>query len=221
MRLLIDVTISVKICGVERIESVDIAVKYGAEYIGFVFYPPSPRNLTLEKATQLIYRVPKHITRVGLFVDPTNSEIKDVLTATDLDLIQLHGVESPSRVAEIKQFSELPILKAIKLAKHRDLESAKDYYDVADHLLFDAKAPVTLVDALPGGNAISFDWKLLQHVEVPLPWMLAGGLIAENITEAVKYSGANTLDVSSGVESAPGIKDLDLIKKFLNTAKTI
>ena len=91
MRLLIDVTISVKICGVERIESVDIAVKHGAEYIGFVFYPPSPRNLTLEKAAQLIYRVPKHITRVGLFVDPTNSEIKDVLTATDLDLIQLHG----------------------------------------------------------------------------------------------------------------------------------
>ena len=214
-------TISVKICGIDRIASVDMAVEHGAEYIGFVFYPPSPRNLTLEKAAQLICRIPKHVTRVGLFVDPTNSEIENVLTATDLDLIQLHGVESPSRVAEIKQLIELPILKAIKLAKHKDLEFAIDYYDVADHLLFDAKTPVTLVDALPGGNAISFDWKLLQHAEIPLPWMLAGGLIAENITEAVKYSGANTLDVSSGVESTPGIKDLNLIKEFLDTAKTI
>ena len=213
--------INVKICGVERTESVDAAVKHGAAYIGFVFYPPSPRNLTPKKAKQLIYRVPKNITRVGLFVDPTNSEIENILTATDLDMVQLHGQENPSRVLEIKKLSQLPILKAIKIAKREDLNFAADFYDVADHLLFDSKAPENKENALPGGNAISFDWTLLRHAKIPLPWMLAGGLSANNILEATTSSGAKTLDVSSGVESIPGIKDLNLIKKFLNMAKTI
>ena len=213
--------INVKICGVERTESVDAAVKHGAAYIGFVFYPPSPRNLTPKKAKQLIYRVPKNITRVGLFVDPTNSEIENILTATDLDMVQLHGQENPSRVLEIKKLSQLPILKAIKIAKREDLNFAADFYDVADHLLFDSKAPGNIKNALPGGNAISFDWTLLRHAKIPLPWMLAGGLSANNILEATASSGANTLDVSSGVESIPGIKDLNLIKNFLTMAKTI
>jgi phosphoribosylanthranilate isomerase len=213
--------INVKICGVERTESVDAAVKHGAAYIGFVFYPPSPRNLTPKKAKQLIYRVPKSITRVGLFVDPTNSEIENVLTATDLDMVQLHGQENPSRVLEIKKLSQLPILKAIKIAKREDLNFAADFYDVADHLLFDTKAPENKKNALPGGNAISFDWTLLRHAKIPLPWMLAGGLSAKNILEATASSGAITLDVSSGVESIPGIKDLNLIENFLTMAKTI
>lgn len=219
--LLVKMSISVKICGLSQNESVDMAVEYGAKYIGFVFYSPSPRSLSLEQAKQLICRVPKHVKKVGLFVDPINSEIESVLNIANLDLIQLHGGEIPSRVLEIKQLSGLPILKAIKLAKQGDLELATNYFDVADHLLFDAKAPASLSGALPGGNAISFDWKLLRDAEIPLPWMLAGGLIAENIEEAVKSSGANTLDVSSGVETVPGIKNLNLIKKFLKTAKTI
>jgi phosphoribosylanthranilate isomerase len=213
--------INVKICGVDRTESVDAAVKHGAAYIGFVFYQPSPRNLIPKKAKQLICRVPKNITRVGLFVDPTNSEIEDVLTATDLDMVQLHGLENPSRVLEIKKLSQLPILKAIKIAKREDLNSATDFYDVADHLLFDSKAPQNIENALPGGNAISFDWTFLRHATIPLPWMLAGGLTANNILEATTSSGATTLDVSSGVEITPGIKDLNLIKKFLTMANTI
>ena len=214
-------TINVKICGVERIESVETAVKHGAAYIGFVFYKPSPRNLTLKKAKQLICRVPKNIIRVGLFVDPTNSEIENVLAAIDLDMLQLHGLENPSRVQEIKKLSQLPIIKAIKLANREDLYSAKEFYDVADHLLFDSKAPENLENALPGGNAITFDWTLLQHTKIPLPWMLAGGLNANNLLEAITSSGANTLDVSSGVESTLGIKDLNLIEKFLTVAKAI
>ena len=219
--LLTNVAISVKIRGIERTESVDIAVKYGAKYIGFVFFPPSPRNLTIECAKNLIYRVPKHIKKVGLFVDPINSEIENVLSMADLDLIQLHGSESPARASEIKQHAGLPILKAIRVAEQGDLELAKDYYDVVDYLLFDSKVPADLPNALPGGNATSFDWKLLRHAEIPLPWMLAGGLIAENIKDAVQSSGANTIDVSSGVEIEPGIKDISLIKHFLDTAKTI
>ena len=214
-------TISVKICGIDRIESVDVAVENGAAYLGFVFYQPSPRNLSLEKAKQLIYRVPKNVIRVGLFVNPTDAEIEDVLSSADLDMIQLHGHEKPSRILEIKKVSQLPILKAIKLDKQKDLESAKDFYDVADHLLFDSKAPATLKNALPGGNAISFDWQLLQHAKIPLPWMLAGGLNISNIAKATISSGATTLDVSSGVERVPGLKDLNLISKFLNAVKAI
>jgi phosphoribosylanthranilate isomerase len=215
------VTISVKICGIERKESLDIAIEYGADYVGFVFYQPSPRNITFEKAKQLISRVPKHISTVGLFVDPTNSEIDNVLTATDLDLIQLHGIESSSRVLEIKRQSQLPVIKAIKLANDNDLKAINVYCDVADYLLFDSKAPATVANALPGGNAISFNWKLLQGIKIPLPWMLAGGLIAKNIEEAVVASGAKIVDVSSGVENNLGIKDLNLIKNFLAIAKRI
>ena len=214
-------TISVKICGIDRTESVDIAVEKGVAYLGFVFYEPSPRNLSLEKAKQLIYRVPKNVIRVGLFVNPTDAAIEDVLSSADLDMIQLHGHEKPSRILEIKKVSQLPILKAIKLAKQEDLKSATDFYGVADHLLFDAKAPATLKNALPGGNAISFDWQLLRHAKIPLPWMLAGGLNINNIAKATVSSGATTLDVSSGVERIPGIKDLDLISKFLNATKAI
>ena len=213
--------ISVKICGIERAESVDIAIEYGADFIGFVFYSPSPRNLTPEKAKRLKSRIPKHVTTVGLFVDPTNSEIDDVLAAIDLDLIQLHGDENPSRVLEIKRQTHLPILKAIRLGSHADLAISKNYYDVADHLLFDAKVPTTSPKILPGGNAISFDWKILNNVKIPLPWMLAGGLNCQNIREAVEATGANTVDVSSGVESNPGIKDLELIMNFLTLAKML
>lgn len=213
--------IDVKICGIDRNASIDAAVENGAAYLGFVFYPPSPRNLTIEKATQLINHVPKNIKTVGLFVDPTNLEVEAVLKNTSLDFIQLHGLETPNRVTEIKNLSNLPILKAIQLADQNDLKSAREYFDVADRLLFDAKAPMNLENALPGGNAISFDWGILKDTKIPVPWMLAGGLIAENISEAVKESGTSTIDVSSGVEDIPGRKNLSLIKDFLTAAKAV
>jgi len=212
-------SVAVKICGLDRADSVDAAVQNGAAYVGFVFYPPSPRNLSPEAAAPLIARVPENVSRVGLFVDPTDDLINAVLALSSLDLVQLHGSETPARVTEIKQLTNLSIMKVIKLAGPEDLASAAAYYDVADRLLFDAKAPADMKNALPGGNALAFDWELLRDADIPLPWMLAGGLDAENLAEAVSISGASELDVSSGVESAPGIKDLKLIKDFLSTAK--
>ncbi|MBT3989775.1 MAG: phosphoribosylanthranilate isomerase [Rhodospirillaceae bacterium] len=212
-------SVAVKICGLDRADSVDAAVQNGAAYVGFVFYPPSPRNLSPEAAAPLIARVPENVSRVGLFVDPTDDLINAVLALSSLDLVQLHGSETPARVTEIKQLTNLSIMKVIKLAGPEDLASAAAYYDVADRLLFDAKAPADMKNALPGGNALAFDWELLRDADIPLPWMLAGGLDAENLAEAVSISGASELDVSSGVESAPGIKDLKLIKDFLSAAK--
>ena len=212
-------SVAVKICGLDRADSVDAAFQNGAAYVGFVFYPPSPRNLSPEAAAPLIARVPENVSRVGLFVDPTDDLINAVLALSSLDLVQLHGSETPARVTEIKQLTNLSIMKVIKLAGPEDLASAAAYYDVADRLLFDAKAPADMKNALPGGNALAFDWELLRDADIPLPWMLAGGLDAENLAEAVSISGASELDVSSGVESAPGIKDLKLIKDFLSAAK--
>lgn len=213
--------LGVKICGLDRADAVDAAVENGAAFIGFVFYPPSPRNLTPAEAAPLIARVPKNVTRVGLFVDPTDAEIEAVLALSSLDLIQLHGSETPDRVAAIKQLSKLPIMKVIKLAGPADLAGAADYFTVADRLLFDAKAPAEMKNALPGGNALAFDWELLRDAEIPLPWMLAGGLGADNIAEAVQTSGATAIDVSSGVEDRPGVKNLDLIKDFLTAANKL
>ena len=215
-----NMTIDVKICGLDRGEAVETAVTHGATYVGFVFYAPSPRNLTPEAAAPLIARVPENVTRVGLFVDPTDAEIRAVLELSALDLIQLHGSETPERVSEIKQLTSLPVMKAIKLAGPEDLANAADYYDVADRLLFDAKAPANMKNALPGGNALSFDWELLRDADISLPWMLAGGLDASNLAEAAATSGATTIDVCSGVESAPGVKALNRIEEFLNAAKS-
>jgi phosphoribosylanthranilate isomerase len=198
-----------------------MAVEHGADYIGFVFYNPSPRNLSAKSAAQLATNVPKNISRVGLFVNPSDEELSSVLELVDLDLIQLHGQEIPERVSEIRRFTGLPILKAIKISGARDLKSADDYFSVADQLLFDSKAPVTLKNSLPGGNALIFDWKLLQGASIPIPWMLAGGLNANNIVEAISTSGATAIDTSSGVEKIFGIKDVALIKEFLKIAKAI
>ena len=214
-------SIGVKICGIDRIESIDVAVSNGVEYIGFVFYPPSPRNLTSENAATLIRRLPKNVSRVGLFVDPTNAEIEAILGLSSLDLIQLHGDENAQRVKEVKQFTGLPVMKAIKLAGPEDLKGIGDYFDVADRFLFDAKAPADSKNALPGGNAFAFDWELLRDIDIPLPWMLAGGLEIKNLAQAIAISGAKSVDVSSGVESASGIKSLSLIKDFLDKAKAL
>ena len=213
--------VEVKICGLDRAEAVDAAVEGGAHYTGFVFYPPSPRNLSPERAAALTARVPSSVVKVGLFVDPTDAEIDAALALNRLDMIQLHGSETPERVADVKRRSDLAVMKAIKIARREDVVSATAYYDVADRILFDALAPASMANALPGGNALSFDWMLLDGLAVPLPWMLAGGLTADNLVEAIRLTKARSVDVSSGVEDRPGMKNLDKIGAFLAAAKRI
>ena len=193
-------TVEVKICGLDRAESVDAAVNAGAKLLGFVFYPPSPRNLTPRQASQLTIRVSAEVKRVGLLVNPTDKFISDILDTNDLDLIQLHGEETPERLTEIKRLTNLGVIKVIKISNVRDLSSIYEYERVSDWLMFDAAAPKDMKGALPGGNAISFDWKILKDVKISRPWILAGGLNAENVKKAVKISGARVVDVSSGVE---------------------
>ncbi|NQV56595.1 MAG: phosphoribosylanthranilate isomerase [Rhodospirillales bacterium] len=213
--------IEVKICGLDRAEAVDAAVAGGARYAGFVFYPPSPRNLSAGAAKDLTRRVPAYVVAVGLFVDPTDEDIKRVLDHNDLGLIQLHGAETPERVQDVKRLSGLDVMKVVKLAGRQDLKAAGRYFKTANKLIFDAKPPADMAGALPGGNALKFDWQLLSGAKIPIPWMLAGGLTAENLREAVAISGARAVDVSSGVESSPGVKSITKINEFLSTAQKI
>lgn len=213
--------IAVKICGLDRPESVDAAVHGGARYVGFVFYPPSPRNLEPAEARALIERVPLGIHRVALFVDPTDREIARVLEQNQIDMIQLHGSETPDRTNNIRARTGTKVMKVIKLAARADLAAAASYRGAADQLLFDALAPNDRPDALPGGNALAFDWTLLSGAEMALPWMLAGGLTVENLAQAVASSGASAVDVSSGVEDTPGVKNPDKIRAFLAAAAAI
>lgn len=210
-----------KICGLDAPDSVAMAMLEGAAMLGFNFYPPSPRYLTPERAGQLVSAVPSGIDRVGLFVDASDQDIGTVLDKAPLDLIQVQGSETPERVAKIKATFKRPVIKAIKVETPTDLDAAKAFDGVADWLLFDAKAPKTLANALPGGNGISFDWRMLKGRRFTRPWLLAGGLNADNLATAVAESGAVAVDVSSGVESAPGVKDPQRIKAFLQAARSL
>jgi phosphoribosylanthranilate isomerase len=213
--------VDVKICGLKTAEAVDAAVEGGAFMTGFVFYPPSPRNLSPADAAPLVARVPAGVVKVGLFVDAADDAIDAVLDAAPLELLQFHGSESPDRVRAVKDRTGLPVMKVVPLASEDDLEAASDYEACADRLLFDAKPPKDMAGALPGGNALAFDWALLKGRTWALPWMLAGGLTADNLAEAVATSGATALDVSSGVEDAPGVKNVAKIRAFLAAAKRI
>ena len=212
-------TVEVKICGLDRPETVDGAVNAGAEMLGFVFYPPSPRNLTASAASRLTNRVPAGVKRVGLFVDPTDEMITTVLNQNVLDLIQLHGNEPPERVTEIKGITSLKVIKALKITEIRDLKYVSVYQGVAEWLMFDALAPKDMKRALPGGNALSFDWNILARANIPTPWILAGGLNLENVKEALSISGAKVVDVSSGVEKQPGVKCVEKIQSFIQAVK--
>ena len=212
-------TVEVKICGLDRPETVDGAVNAGAEMLGFVFYPPSPRNLTASAASRLTNRVPAGVKRVGLFVDPTDEMITTVLNQNVLDLIQLHGNEPPERVAEIKDITRLKVIKVLKVTDIRDLKYVSVYKGVAEWLMFDALAPKDMKRALPGGNALSFDWNILARANIPTPWILAGGLNQENVKEALSISGAKVVDVSSGVEKQPGVKCVEKIQSFIQAVK--
>lgn len=214
-------TVRAKICGLNDPAAVRAAVDGGAAFVGFVFYPPSPRAVTPKLAAELAALVPAAIGRVGLFVDAGNEEIDAALETTPLDMLQLHGSESAERAAALRRRTGLKIMKVLKVAAAADLEPVPDWYGVADWLMFDARPPKDMKNALPGGNALAFDWLLLKNTQFPLPWMLAGGLDAGNVAEAVRLSGARCVDVSSGVEDRPGLKNPDKIAAFLNAVATL
>ncbi len=209
-------TLKVKICGITDESALKSALQYGASYIGLVFFPPSPRFLEIEDAANLATLAGDEVKKVGIFVDPENALLETVLAHVPLDMLQLHGVETPARVREIKHKFGKPVIKAIALSGQADLRRAHQYRSVADMLLFDsARAPG---DTRPGGNARRFDHTLLRGENFSLPWLLSGGLNDENLMTAVAQSGAREVDVSSGVEQTPGHKDPVLIKKFLERA---
>jgi phosphoribosylanthranilate isomerase len=211
-------TIAAKICGLSSEAAVAAAVDGGAAYVGFVFYPPSPRAVTPERAGMLCEAVPAGMWRVGLFVDADDAAIAAALEAAPLDILQFHGAESPGRVADAKRRFGRQVMKAISVAGAEDVDAAADYEGVADLLLFDAKPP-RRAGALPGGNGLAFDWQLIAGRDWRLPWMLSGGLTAELLPDAVRVSGAAAVDVSSGVERRPGDKDADKIRAFLAVAR--
>ncbi len=206
-----------KICGITDTDGLDAAVEHGADFVGFVFYKASPRFILPAAAAELADALPDEVTKVGLFVDPTNDELEAALRDFRLDLIQLHGTESVERVDDIRLEFGLPVIKALGIATSADVTAALAYEDHADWLMFDAKP--TPEDTRPGGLGRSFAWHLLQDWRGETPWILAGGLTPENVAQAVEASGAGAVDVSSGVESAPGIKDPARIAAFLKAAK--
>ncbi len=209
-------TISVKICGITTAEAAIAAARHGAAYVGLVFFPRSPRFVSDALAREIAQETPKPAKRIGLFVDPFDRDLEATLDCVPLDLIQLHGHESPERVAEIKARYRLPVMKALRVANAADLAVARDYEAAADWLLFDAPPPEGA--DRPGGNGMAFDWSLLAGRAWKKPWMLSGGLDAANVAQAIRVSGARAVDVSSGVESRPGLKDATLIENFLAAA---
>ncbi len=209
--------IQVKICGLTDEDAVEAALDAGADLLGVVFFDNSPRTISLERAAEILQWVPEEIKKVGLFVDPTDALLNAVMNHVRLDFFQLHGAESPERVEQVRLEFGMPVIKALGISGAADLDAAAVYADVADGLLFDAKPPAGALR--PGGNAVPFDWSILQGRTWACPWLLAGGLTAETVAEAIRLSGAKAVDVSSGVESAPGVKDLDKIAKFIAAAK--
>ena len=206
----------VKICGLSEQASLTRAVDCGAAYVGFVFFEKSPRNVTVDQARALALSVPAGVCKVALMVNPTDAELEAILDRVPLDMLQLHGTEMPERCAEVREKFGLPVMKAVGIADEADLPKLNDYARVCDQLLVDAKPPKDAV--LPGGNGLSFDWRLIAGRRWAVPWMLAGGLTPENVAEAIRLTGAKQVDVSSGVESAPGVKDGDKIERFINAA---
>jgi phosphoribosylanthranilate isomerase len=214
-------SVTVKICGLSDAAGFDAAVEAGADMVGFVFYPPSPRAVTPAAAAALSARHPGGPLRVGLFVDPDDETLGDTLDAVRLDLIQLHGSEYPDRVTTIRHRFGVPVMKAVGVATREEVtEAVADFGVICDRMLFDAKPPPAgTPGALPGGNAAAFDWSVMQGAAVPVPWLLAGGLTPANVAAAIAASGAPGVDVSSGVERARGVKDPAMIRAFVAAAK--
>lgn len=210
--------VSVKICGLTTRVALEAAVSEGARYVGFVFFPKSPRNLSRADAAALAAAVPPGVAKVALVVDPTDAELDALTAQVPVDMLQLHGAETPERVAEVKARYGLPVMKAIGIADQDDLPRIDAYAAVADQLLVDAKPPKG--GDLPGGNGLAFDWQLLAGRKYwTVPWMLAGGLTRDNVAEAIRVTGARQVDLSSAVESAPGVKDPRLIADFMSALR--
>jgi phosphoribosylanthranilate isomerase len=204
---------TIKICGIVTPQALDAAIRAHAEY----FFPPSPRYISMKGAADLAARAEGQITRVGLFVDAIDSAIAEAVAAASLDILQLHGTETPQRAAQLRAQFGLPVWKALTVATSADVDRAQTFAGAADLILFDAKTPKGA--ALPGGMGLSFDWNLVAYWKAPIAWGLAGGLTADNVAQAVRLTGAPLVDTSSGVESAPGIKDVDKIAAFCKAAR--
>jgi phosphoribosylanthranilate isomerase len=208
--------VQVKICGLKTPDAVTAALEEGADFIGLVFYPPSPRHVEIEVAVYLANYIPDKTKIVGLFVDPDDHTLQTTLHSVRLDMIQLHGSETPERVSAIREKFGLPVMKAISVKSSEDLNSISLYESCADWLLFDAKG-----ETLPGGNGVAFDWSILKGRSFSKPWMLAGGLSTDNLAEALSVLSPSAIDVSSGVESAPGMKDPEKIRRFITLAHSL
>ncbi len=209
--------VQVKICGIKTPHALNAAVSAGARFIGFVFYPPSPRFIEIDTAKELASMLPTGVRSVGLFVDPTDEELGAVLGKVQLDMIQLHNDETPSRVAQIKNKYAMPIIKALPVRDRGDIEHAHEY-DAADWILFDAKSADP---KMPGGTGQTFDWSLLKSFDINKPWMLSGGLTHENVQEALDVLAPDAVDVSSGVEQVRGEKDTGKIKAFIDAVNRL
>lgn len=209
----------VKICGVTDPKAVQAVVEAGADMIGFMFYPPSPRAVTPERAGELAREMPAGIVKVAVLVDPDDALVDAVVATGVIDLLQLHGRETPERVAAIKARTGLPVMKVLPVAEQADVAAAAAYDGVVDRIMFDAKPPKGMAGALPGGNALAFDWTLLDGLTLSTPWTLAGGLHAGNVADAIRRTGTRSVDTSSGVEDRPGVKNPDKIRAFVAASK--
>lgn len=210
-------TLLVKICGLRTPETLDAALAAGADMVGFVFFPPSPRHIGFEAARALGQRVQGRALKVALSVDASNDDLAKLVEALKPDLLQLHGRETPERVAIIRSRFGLPVMKALPVERKSDLAPIRIYEKVADRILFDARAPREATR--PGGLGKKFDWHLLEGLDLKVPFVLSGGLDAANVGEALRITGAPSVDVSSGVERAPGVKDPDKIHAFVRAAR--
>ncbi|MBR0783424.1 phosphoribosylanthranilate isomerase [Bradyrhizobium iriomotense] len=207
----------VKICGLSTRETLETALDTGADMVGFVFFPPSPRHLSLELGRDLGRQVKQRALKVALTVDADDATLDNIMDALSPDIFQLHGKESVARLRDIKQRFSRPVMKAVPVATKADLAVLPGYAAVADRILFDARAPKDATR--PGGLGAPFDWHLLENLDLKLPYMVSGGLDAGNVAEALRVTGAGGVDVSSGVESAPGVKDPEMIKAFIRAAR--
>jgi phosphoribosylanthranilate isomerase len=208
----------VKICGLNSHEALDAALSVGADLVGFVRYPRSPRHVSLDEGRALSARAKGKALRVALTVDADDRELEDIVAAIDPDILQLHGEEPRERVAEVRARFQRPVMKAVGIAEEGDLTRLADYAAIADRLLLDAKPPRT-AEALPGGNGLAFDWRLVARLDPGLPFMLSGGLVPDNVAAAIELTGARAIDVSSGVERSPGEKDPEKIERFVRAAR--
>ncbi len=209
---------AIKICGLSTPDMLEAAIRGRAGYAGVVFFPPSPRHVSLAQAAALSARADGHIRRVGLFVDADDATLADTMAATNLDALQLHGQETPERAAQLKARFGIPVWKAVSVASAADVARAAAYAGAADLILFDAKTPK---GTLPGGMGLSFDWSLVANWRGPTAWGVAGGLTPTNVAEAIARTGAPLVDTSSGVETAPGVKDVELIAAFCRAVRSV